>query len=937
MVAGKARAAWETVKRIPVGLVVAAFVLNVLTSLLFLMDTSSGTSSAWWSFPIDDSWIHLNYVRGIVTEGCFCYNSGISEAGTTSWGWVLLLSPFYLVGHLWMGFDPALLTKLVGIGLGAVTTVLVYYLVFRITASRLAGALIGAAITLEPTSVFLRLSGMEGTLVTVVVLASAATLMNRRWAATGLLLGLAFWSRPEAGIYVGGALGLGFLYWFANWPGRRGFRQTLGSVASPNLIGSFAGLTMNRRALGSSLRGVTPMIYFMGIPALMLLAWIAFNLSVNGHIFPNTYLAKNDSTLGLFPVNNMVILWNRGVGDFQAWTDSWRLFLMIPFAAVGSWAVFRKFRILGIALILFPPLLILGVGSGIRFGDAEFNFFARRYIDPMIPVLLMLMLLGTWVTVAMVRNYVVNARLEWRRKIYLLGFFYAVISLYFFSAATGQLNIHRDLLFDYSWNTRNIFDEDELAGLWLKRHAGPDESVLIADAGAIRYFSDLLTLDGVGLNTHENIGLPTMQIALQSQPDYVAIWEDSVWDALPNSTKVARFDTPRNTILGGGAVAIYRLDWERDFRVEDRPLADHAGQLVIDSLDLADKESELSHNQTITFVSFAPAALGSIGGIDIRERGISHDGAVAESFEMATVPGRSLDLVVRYRSDALPGLEEPFATVAANGVEIGELPLGGLAGLMSETSILIPGAVINGPLTRFDIDWRGFVTEFRWWTLDAGDGDGDFVFEVPDSSIPPEDAVAFDSFSAPDGVPADFRVPDTIQNGGWWLKIGGAADFEIEGGRLVEKSLNGGADHRMVMDAGLPDVAVEADIEWSGGAVGLVIRHDGGPDDNWVMAWYDGDAKQLLLAKLVDGAFSVVAQVNREWGAEGRNRRMRLEGAGTEIQVWLDGAVVITATVEELTENRFAGVFARSETVTSWDNFALLPIPERPEPQETIQ
>ncbi len=139
------------------------------------------------------------------------------------------------------------------------------------------------------------------------------------------------------------------------------------------------------------------------------------------------------------------------------------------------------------------------------------------------------------------------------------------------------------------------------------------------------------------------------------------------------------------------------------------------------------------------------------------------------------------------------------------------------------------------------------------------------------------------------------------------------------------------------MDAGLPDVSVEADIEWTGGTVGLVIRHDGGADDNWVMAWYDGDAKQLLLAKLVDGAFLVVAQVNREWGTEGRIRRMRLQGAGTEIQVWLDGAVVITATVEELTENRFAGVFARSETVTSWDNFALLPIPETPESQETIQ
>ena len=64
---------------------------------------------------------------------------------------------------------------------------------------------------------------------------------------------------------------------------------------------------------------------------------------------------------------------------------------------------------------------------------------------------------------------------------------------------------------------------------------------------------------------------------------------------------------------------------------------------------------------------------------------------------------------------------------------------------------------------------------------------------------------------------------------------------------------------------------------------------------------------------------------------------MRLEGAGTKLQVWLDGAVVITATVEELTENTFAGVFARSETISSWDNFALLPNTEPAEPSELPQ
>ena len=220
--------------KLPLRLIFAAFAFNVLTSLPFLLDTSSGISSAWWSFPIDDSWIHLNYVEGITTEGCFCYNSGINESGATSWGWVLLLAPFYLVGHLWMNLDPVLVTKFVGISIATLSTVLVYYLVVRVAASRVAGALIAAAITLEPTNVFLRLSGMEGAMVTAIVLASTVTLVNRRWATTGFLLGLAFWSRPEAGFYVGAALGFGFLYWLANWPWRHDFVRLIGSVTSQN-------------------------------------------------------------------------------------------------------------------------------------------------------------------------------------------------------------------------------------------------------------------------------------------------------------------------------------------------------------------------------------------------------------------------------------------------------------------------------------------------------------------------------------------------------------------------------------------------------------------------------------------------------------------------------------------------------------------------------
>jgi len=193
---------------------------------------------------------------------------------------------------------------------------------------------------------------------------------------------------------------------------------------------------------------------------------------------------------------------------------------------------------------------------------------------------------------------------------------------------------------------------------------------------------------------------------------------------------------------------------------------------------------------------------------------------------------------LRYRSDALPGLTQPFAQVLVNGTDIGEMSLGASVGEMAESTIFIPGELIQSSLTSIDVTWEGFVTGFRWWAVDAGEGvlilpefdpeAEEEVVESPQTGLgPPDGAIAFDQFGVDNGAPADLRSPDTIKHGRWWIDIDSTATFGILNERLVESSLDPAQNHRMVINARSPDVIVGADVQWTGSAAGLVTRHDG--------------------------------------------------------------------------------------------------------------
>ncbi len=691
------------------------FIVNTAASSILLFSQAADSSSALDQLPLDDSWIHLVYIRAVVTEGCLCYNTGIWEAGATSWGWVLLNAPFYLVGTEWLGIDPVFVIKFVGLLTAAFGTLFAFLIVKRVTGSRNFALVAATLMALEPTFAFSRISGMEIALVVTGVLGATLAILHRRYRLAGLALSISFLARPEAGLFV--AMALAVVAIDVTYRNRRTLLHL-----SRRLIELAASDTPSTEWVKTkrTLRRVTrsrSLLWLSIPPAASLLIWIAYNKSINGTIYPNTYLAKRDPTFGAFPIDNISTVFHWGVSHWQPWVSGW----ILPFsAAVYLFAVYfvvRKGRLPYLPLAAFPLLMIIAVGRSQAFGDVPMTFWARRYVDPTAPVLILTIALGAWALLAIGRSYI-NSRTA-SSGVRLLAYVpvFGTVGAIAFMSFTGGYDIWTKMHEDYSWNSRNIGEVDVAAGIWIDENLPADNSVFIADAGAIRYFGNRFTYDSIGLNYHQVIGRPPVDQIITEKPDSLAIWISPEFENLPVANRQAVFTTPRNTILGGGPVGIYTLDWELDdFGDASEILLLDTDGPVIDQINITDRESEQAHDYFVSFVAYAPNAILDMNGVVIEDRGLLHGSSegVVERFKIDAIEGQPLTLVLRHITNER-GLIQP--EVRVDGVVAGRLPIVGKDEVGQETAFTIPAELITSNRVEIEVRWESPTTEFRWWAV----------------------------------------------------------------------------------------------------------------------------------------------------------------------------------------------------------------------------
>ncbi len=507
--------------------------------------------------PLDDVFIHFDFARAACRGHPFSWIAGQGpSSGETSPLYAFVLAIGYAIG-----FRGASLAYFSGAVACASIASAIFSVREIVTPSKSPNAIpfVAAALVVSVGALdFALFSGMEIAL--FVALAARAFVLAKRllrapphlraskqWR-LGALGALLVWTRPEAAVIV---------FVLAVLAARHARSQSpfgaLVRVASPAALATLAIAALNFATTGDA-------------------ASAGARLKL---LSSNPYLSDLDRAREIV-LNLLHFEWRVMESSAAAFPRAvWLLYFLAlaPFAS-------KKTRELGAAILASAILWTLLVSFN---GAARYQGF--RYYAPAVFLLLVAIALGL-VAIAERSKCVAIA----------LGALVAI-------GAAGRAKYQARFFADAS---ENIHDQQIVVGKRLRelaRDSHPSSRVLLGDAGAIPYFSDLSAIDALGLGGFEKMsftraalsGEPStlellQHLAPHERPQFLALYPN--WFPFITShfgDEIARVTIEHNVICGGPTKIIARARW-------NAPDGDRAPDGVLDEIDVADVDSERAHD-----------------------------------------------------------------------------------------------------------------------------------------------------------------------------------------------------------------------------------------------------------------------------------------------------------------------------------------------------
>jgi hypothetical protein len=592
-----------------------------------------------WSAPLDDVFIHFDFARETWRGHPFQWSEG---AGYSSGG-TSLLYPFVLAAGYALGFRKLELMAWAAL----VACVGVFALL--IAARRLCAGLPRAVCYLFPPGVLCvgaldwsLFSGMEvalflalwgGALIAWDDLSNAARVPQRSLGPPAAILGA--WGMAVVATRPEGAAALIVLAVSAIWLAR-----------------------------GRGLREVLKLLLLAGTPALLVLV---------AHGVANRVLTGESTAAGALVKLEMNHPFLTPQAVWEAWLFHFKYqvlrvtqyhFADVPAFGWIAWALaaaplfFRHTR--RAALVLWASVLswmmIVAFNGQVRWQN-------ERYTMPAVAWLLMASSLG----LGTLLSHTARTRLRWSALVSTL----AVVATGCFVA--HQMPRFREQIWFFGRASRNILDQHLTAGALIRQDPSlHSKRVLVGDAGAIPYASDVPALDVIGLGGYR--GLPFARatrtniaaaielierIPAAERPDLLAIYP-GWWSDFPLwfGTRVAEVPVRGNVICGGASKVLYRPRWEPLDR-SGVPFSLQPGERILDSVDQADLVSEREHGyklseKNIGFVFMKLLQNPSRPREDLWDAARIVPPGVSESFRLLHLePGKPLTLLLRSAPTAL--------------------------------------------------------------------------------------------------------------------------------------------------------------------------------------------------------------------------------------------------------------------------------------------
>ncbi|MCU0684924.1 MAG: hypothetical protein MUF34_22205 [Polyangiaceae bacterium] len=561
-----ARPAWQRA-----AFVAFAALLTLLSARLFYSALLWQTGGAW-SAPLDDVFIHFDYARSAARGQPFSWteDSGYSSGNTS------LTYPFALA----LGF-------LAG---------------FRGERLMLWAALLAAVSSLGYLWAGLRLFDRlpwPTTLLLPLAFVSVGALGWSLWSGMEVAFFLALW---------GASLALAAEVRAGRWPPRRwawalGASNLLLVTTRPEAITSVACLTAwaafgrRRRALGGlglALRSLGPPLAAMLAQALVN-RWLTGEYSANGALVKlalyNPYLPLDekldDYLFNLRYSFERVHFHHFGEG---AYAGLWPLALAL-FALLDA-------RTRAAAAMLLASVLSWGLLVAL---NGQVRWQNERYLMPAVAWELAAAALGAAALVAPPRG----ARARLARALVGAAALVAAGADFWRYERTQ----YKDQVWFFARAARNVRDQHLVAGARIGQLVPKPNRVMVGDAGAILYASDLPGFDLIGLGGYGGLplaraginGLPATlelleRVAPAERPELMAIYP-TWWGPLGAWFGHPLFGVPveGNVICGGAEKVVYRTDWSL-LDTGRAPLTLPPGRRIYDEIDLGDLLSERAHD-----------------------------------------------------------------------------------------------------------------------------------------------------------------------------------------------------------------------------------------------------------------------------------------------------------------------------------------------------
>lgn len=490
-------------------------------------------------FPLDDSFIHLQFARNLYEHGQMAFNPGVPSSGSTAPLWPMLIAAAFPLVRNWY-LASYILAALCSLGTALVVYGIVRSWTNRLELARWAGLL---TVLISPTLVQ-AYTGME----------SAAYSLC-------FLLGL----------------------WLYGFPSRRLFASTLFALCvwlRPEFL-LMLPLTCLEMAVSSRrtgkgwLRGFIKTILPHGVLwIVMTAAYVTYNWHQDGQLLPNTFAAKavapgfaRPAWLDGLPaaINRgnpfyvmmsilvwpTLVLFAAGIGlglNCAPLAFGIREALLANWRDTGPAASARRLAI--ISLVGYPWLRGF-VDSG---GVIVFQF--QRYYAHLTPLLVLVVIGALPMTGAVVQRSFWNwsgRSLDFQRR---QTFRWATITL----VVTGVLGVMS------VWNINSM---QVPIGRWVKEHTSEGQLIAANDIGAIGFISRRPILDTVGLVEPELVehymsGGTILDYLMKKDPAYVIIfprWYKDLSAREDMLEPVYSVKLTFNVICGGSNMVVYRPRW----------------------------------------------------------------------------------------------------------------------------------------------------------------------------------------------------------------------------------------------------------------------------------------------------------------------------------------------------------------------------------------